>query len=155
MLWFCPIAPKPANPDPSVSTIANNYKPRKKRKYVRVRKSNRSIKKKDMTSSSSSTDPKSSNRIVTLQLLAESTHLHEEEASIDRSVLSSLPPSHCNLDLTMAASVEEDNNNNSCYYHHGTNLMTWGMGKEVEESWVTVESAAKISPSGSSSYTWI
>ncbi|CAL1358310.1 unnamed protein product [Linum trigynum] len=154
MLRFRPIAPKPANPDPSVTALANSYKPRKKRKYVRVRKSNRSVKKKDTSASSSSPDPKSSNHVVTLQLLPEKGHppKEQEAAAVDRNMLSSsLPPRQCNLDLTVAASAAEDDNN-SYYYHHGTDLVTWRRGQEVEESWVTVESAAEISSSSAFGY---
>lgn len=158
MLRFRPIAPKPVSgaPDSDLSYLNNKNlllsKRRTKRKYVRIRKNNKLIKRNQKVSSPSSSDHGKGNerqdgsfeKVVTLQLLPERSD-DQFKDSTERG------RSWCNLDLTEEFLVHNPVNNQAASMRlklkqpviYGEDHQTVEMVPKrrlILESWVTVES---------------
>ncbi|OAY25587.1 uncharacterized protein LOC110605132 [Manihot esculenta] len=156
MLRFRPIAPKPASGAPDADNSSFNNKKlllstrRTKRKYVRVSKNNRLIKRNQKFSSSDQGNKEKEidhggfDKVVTLQLLPERSDQLKKSPERGRS--------WCNIDLTEKLFHDPENNNNNQAASMRLKLkqpvidgvdQTVAMvpkRREVVVSWVTVES---------------
>ncbi|KDP46328.1 hypothetical protein JCGZ_10168 [Jatropha curcas] len=148
MLRFRPIAPKPASggPDSGVPSLNNKSslvsKRKTRRKYVRVRKNNRFIKRnqKVCPSSSDHQEKEKQTDVVTLQLLPERSNQPTDPLDLERS--------WCNPDNKLFKQSENNQPLKLKYPvidQNPTTVMTVPEKRVViAESWVTVECVTDI-----------